>query len=151
MLEYNSMIARFEDPQIIKLIADNNDPANLCIITLDSDGEEVINTIPKPFPVANVKLVNNSDVEEIPFEYGVMSEFGVIMKVASVKQDPITVPCMLGTPDGVNYVLPNTVNIAGVTFTVSDTVNCMEYDGFILMTDMDPDASRSCTITFTNE
>lgn len=149
MIENNSMIARFEDPEIIKVILDKDSPNTFKIIKLDNDGEEYSTDIAIGMPMLEVKLVNNS-THDFDFPLSSLLLYGLLGERYNLKSgETKNGKTLLGTPDGNNYLIPVNTPI-GVTFAVTDTVNCTLYSTFIIATDLSLDAPRSCTITFTD-
>ena len=151
MINNNSMVAEFDEKTLLKLIIDRENPGQFIIITLDEDGEEVDQSIEALFPMFKATLVNNSSYP-VAQEYGTIEAYGMCThKIIVQPGDTVIVEGLLGTSDGETYVyIISGYDTSTVQYAVSDTVGCMLYGGYIVITDIDPHNNRGCTITYTD-
>lgn len=149
MIDYKSMVARFTDSDILKIVADPDMPYHVYVTTLDSDGEEVVSEIYLTYPILTVKLINNSNLPITLTDTAQVTAYGIYMKNVEVLPGQTKIiDTICATPDGTTYIgIISGTNIN--TFTVTDLVNCVDYSPNIVMTDMDITKERSCTITVT--
>lgn len=144
----NSMVARFLNDEIIKAQLDPDNSNVVYVTTLDENGNEVINTLSFDMPKCLITLVNNSsdEVTVWPLLYG---SYGIELKETVLKSgETVTVQSLYGTLDNSTYLTTFTYSPSTITQTISDTVNCMEYGGYIVI--VDPTDDSSCTITITD-
>lgn len=145
----NSMVARFLNDEIIKAQLDPDNSEVVYVTTLDGNGDEVIHTLSYDMPGCLIKFVNNSSAEVSiwPVLYG---SYGIELKETVLKNsEPVTLRSAYGTLDDSTYLSSFTYSPSDtVTLTISDTVNCMEYGGYIAIAD--PTEDSSCTVTITD-
>lgn len=143
----NTMTARFTDDNIVKVEFDR-DSNKIYVTTLDEDGDEVKHELSFVMPEIKVHVVNSSS-DDILFATPTYGEYGIEIRNVVIKpNESADTWGLLGTPDGNNYVLTYTCDPDSLTLTVSDTVNCMQYLSFILV--LNVNAEASCTITLTD-
>ena len=145
----NSMVARFLNDEIVKAQLDPDNSEVVYITTLDGNGDEVIHTLSYDMPACLIKFVNNSsvDVSVWPVLFG---SYGIDLKETVLKSgETVTLPFIYGTLDDSTYLTSVTYSPYNLTtITISDTVNCTEYGGYIVI--VDPTEDSSCTMTFTD-
>ena len=149
MIDYKSMVARFTDSDILKIVADPDVPYHVYVTTLDSDGEEVVNELYLTYPILTVKLVNDSNLTIKLRDTAQVTAYGILMKDIEVLPGQYKIiDTVCATPDDSTYIgIISGDNIN--TYTVTDLVNCVDYSPNIVMTDMDITKERSCTVTVT--
>lgn len=146
MLEYNTMVARFNDEHILKAIIDLTNKNHVYIIYLDNDGEEQLLDAYLSFPTLEIKVINNSNSDISLFDVASINQYGITDEEIKVKAgETLTISTIFVTTDSTTYVYP--IN-ATESFTVTDEANCVFSDPYIVALDMDPEVVRSCTVTF---
>ena len=143
----NTMTARFNNENILKVDFERNLLTKIYVTMLDEDGDEVKHELSFDMPEIKVHVINSSS-DDIVFSTPTYGEYGIEIRNVVIKpNESADTWGLLGTPDGNNYVLTYTCRPNNLTATVSNTVNCMQYLTFILVLNVNEEAS--CTITFT--
>ena len=152
-MSLTNMVARFTDENIVKAYMDLDNPQQLNIVMLDSDGEEVEYHLSAELPKMHYKIINNStDYSGTGIAPVLYEPYGInfISYVYTNPGETAELDSLYATNDGSTYACSYNKygHLSNLTFTNSDFVNCMEYGGFIVI--LDPTEDASCTVTITD-
>ena len=145
---YNSMTARFTDSNILKAIIDNSNERQIAIISLDTDGEEVVTNAYLSYPLLKMEVVNNRTIDVTLDNVSKVAAYGILKEEITIKAgETKIIYSIFGTQDGSTYVFP--ISGQGVTshYAASNPLNCVIYGDNIVATDLDISKERYCKIT----
>ena len=145
----NTMIARFNDDNIIKAALDRSPFTKISVTVLDEYGEEVTNELSFDMPELAIHLINSSSYD-VRFATPIYGSYGIEYHYVELKPNQTAdTLSLLGTPDGTNYVCAYEYTpLDSVDIGITPIANCMEYSTFILV--LDVNEAASCSIEFTD-
>lgn len=149
---YLNGVLRFDDDHIIRVKYDPTSKAMVIddvpqslesSITLGEGGGGSIEN-----PLLTVKVVNSKESDSVWFRYYAIEDETLkekFLKVEHGQNDTCTATLPYSENDEVYYL---DVNLAamGESISITETVNCSEDDGNVVITD--PSVAASCTITY---